>query len=362
MKKIHFVLRKGIYPYRTGGMEIFNYYLIKSMRNKYEISYSAYTKLNYDRIKYHKLFALRPSNIFEPLQLMFYLLLHRKIDTIIYSFSREHWIAWFLYTKISRIFHVDYIAVIHFGQKPPINAQSSIVGLFLKGAKSVVAVSADIKQNYDSIYGINCRIIYPLVPFELCVVSKQELRSYYDIPTDSFVVCMIGTVKKMKNPDSIILALSKLNHEEMNSINPFVIFAGGGEMISHLEKLSLELGVSDRVKFLGNIPKEEVNKIYHLTDAYIIASDYEGTSVSLLEAMYNSKPIIASRAPGLVDMLTDGKDCLMFETRNTDELKQTLLRIALNENLRDAISSASKYTYIENYNYEEVIEQYQKLI
>lgn len=361
MKKIHFVLRAGVYPNRTGGMEIFNYYLINSIRNKYEISYSAYTQLNYDHIKYHKLYALRPSKVFEPLQLFFFLLFHRQIRTIVYSFSRDHWLAWKLYTIVSKILNVDYMVVIHLGQMPSISTKSSMISGFLKGAKAVVAVSSDIKRNYDSVYGINCRIIYPLVPFELSNLSKNDLRSYYSIPLDAFVVCMVGTIKKMKNPDSIITVLSMLNEKDINEIRPFVLFAGSGDMISQMKQLALKLGIGDRVKFVGNIPKEEVNKIYCLSDAYLIASDYEGTSVSLLEAMFNSKPIIAARAPGMVDMLTDGKDCLMFETRNVDELKECLLRIAKEEHLRNTLSSVARSTYIKKYNYREVIAQYEEL-
>lgn len=361
MKKIHFVLRAGIYPDRTGGMEIFNYYLLKSMRDKHEFSYSAYTRLNYDHIKYHKLYALRPSKIFEPLQLFFFLLFHRQIRTIVYSFSRDHWLAWKLYTIVSKILNIDYIVVIHLGQKPLINTRSSIISKFLKGAKVVVAVSSDIKRNYDSAYGINCRIIYPLVPFELSNLSKKELRSYYSIPLDAFVVCMVGTIKKMKNPDTIITVLSMLNEKDINRIKPFVLFAGGGNMISQMKQLAQKKGIGDRVKFVGSIPKEEVNKIYNLSDAYLIASDYEGTSVSLLEAMFNSKPIIASRAPGMVDMLTESKDCLMFETRNITELKDCLLRMAKDEHLRNDLSFAARCTYMDKYNYQEVIEQYEEL-
>lgn len=93
-------------------------------------------------------------------------------------------------------------------------------------------------------------------------------------------------------------------------------------MYTTLEDYVNRNNLSERVRFLGIIPNDKVCDIFSLTDIYIIASDFEGTSISLLEAMFNAKPIIASNVPGLNDMIFSGENGLLFEHNSCAELKK----------------------------------------
>lgn len=363
MKRVHFILKNGIYPIRVGGMEIFNYYLIKYLRHDYKVSYSSYFQYkDIDNLLFHKLYRLRPSKIFEPIQFLFYLLFNNNIETVIFSFSRDKWLTWKLYEIILRKNKIKYIVIIHLGQKPSINSKSNYIRDFLKGAKDVIAVSNDIKENYDAIFNIKCKIIYPVVPFEICNTPKNSLRSAYSIPEQAFVICMVGSIKKMKNPDTIIKAVAHMNSEHINEIEPYLVFAGDGDMLSDMKRLSYDVGIGNRVLFLGNIPKENVNRIYHMSDVYLISSDYEGTSVSLLEAMYNSMPIISARSRGLRDMLTDGYDCLMFELHNENDLMRCIIKLYEHRELSIQLGINAKASYNKHYNYDNVLFQLKESI
>lgn len=363
MKRVHFILKNGIYPIRIGGMEIFNYYLIKYLRHDYNISYSSYFKYkDIDNLLFHKLFRLRPSKIFEPIQFLFYILFNSNIETVVFSFSRDNWITWKLYEIILRKFHVKYIVIIHLGQKPSINSRSECIRTFLKGANEIIAVSNDIKENYDAIFNIKCKVIYPVVPFEICNKSKDSLRSVYSIPKQSFVICMVGSIKKMKNPDTVIKAIAHMDAERIKEIEPYIVFAGSGDLLSDMKSLSHDMGIGNRVLFLGNIPKENVNKIYHMSDVYLIASDYEGTSVSLLEAMYNSMPIISAKSRGLRDMLTDGCNCLMFELHNENDLMRCIIELYEHRELSLQLGTNARASYDKRYNYSNVLSQFKRLL
>ena len=366
MKHLHFVLFKGVYPFRTGGMEIFNYYFIQSLiKEGYKISYSSYIKYLFDNgsdLECNKMTELKPVKIFAPIQTILYLLFHRNIDNVIFSYSRGHWIMWMLYHFLLKIVGIKYTAIIHLGEKPLKHKHHNIIKKFLQGAKNVIAVSNDIKKNYDEMYGIDCKVIPPLVPFEISDISVQQLRHKYGIPTNCTVICMVGTIKKMKNPDTVIHAISQMTSKELEEINPCIVFAGSGNQQQAMKELASNLEISDRVFFLGNIAKENVNEIYKLSDIYVIASDYEGTSVSLLEAMYNSKMIIASKAIGIMDMVTENSDCMMFEIQNNTELKNAIIKIVTNKNFAINISTNAKATYDKHYNYKNIIEEYKNIL
>ena len=217
MKKILFSIGDGIYPYRVGGMEVFNYYLIKNLRNRFCIYYAASKKFDFDNVRILKTSSkIKPIKITFPLQLFFILLCHPSIKCAVFSYSASHWIIWKLNTLICQLLRTRYVVVIHHGKEPPTEKQKAYFNFF-HHAKKVIAVSPDIKKNFDRQFQLNCNVIYPLVPFEESASSKQELRQQYGIPQDAKVICMVGTIKQMKNPDTVIKAGANVYWDEEHS-------------------------------------------------------------------------------------------------------------------------------------------------
>ena len=166
----------------------------------------------------------------------------------------------------------------------------------------------------------------------------------------------------MKNPETIIEALKLFSSEELKLFNPHIVYAGDGASREYLKKKAAEYKLENRISFLGNIPKEKVKDIYKLSDYYLIASDFEGTSVSLLEAMFNRKPIIASRVSGIVNTIREGKDCLMFTVKNAAELKGCLIKYIQQPQLAKDLSSNAYEHYLCNYNYYNVVAEYIEIL
>ena len=247
--------------------------------------------------------------------------------------------------------------MIHFGDLPPKNADETYRHFF-HDAEQVVAVSEDIKKNYDKQFGLNCRVIYPLAPFSSCKEDKDLLRERYHIPIDSKVICMVGSLKDMKNPDTILEAVAGLSsHHSLH-----IVYAGGGGLMDELKEKAKSLNICQQVTFLGNVPKDKVNEVYKLADYYLIASDFEGTSVSLLEAMFNRKAIVTSRAPGIVNTIQEDEECLMYDTRDSDKLRQCLVRFLEHDELCERLSEKAYMRFMKDYNYDNVISAYIEIL
>lgn len=354
-KKILFIIGNGVYPHVVGGMEIFNYYLIRNIRHNIKINYLATKKYDFDNISFIRSFNIKPSKIMFPLQVLFCLLWH-KFDKIVYSYSAAHWITWWLYAKITNLFKIPYIIVLHYGKRPP-ERHTKAYHYFFSSAEKVIAVSKDIKRNFDCKYGISCEIIPPLVPFEKCETDRISLRKKYNIPTDATAICMVGSIKGMKNPDTLLEAINIMGREKLEMFNLHVIYAGSGEMFDELKSKVVEYGLSGRVHFLGFVPKEKVNEVMGMSDIYLIASDFEGTSVSLLEAMYNGMPIIASNAPGIKETISP-KECLMFPIKNAVIMEKVITTMLTDKDLRERLSNNAKVRYMNQYNYNNVTNAY----
>lgn len=360
MNNLLFVLGDSTYPHQVGGMEIFNYFLIQNLKNTFKISYFARHDLTISGIHKIKCFKIRPTKYLFPLQFFLCLLFHPKIKKVLISYSAAHSVVWKLQTLICKILKRKYYVVIHYGDLPP-EEDFKTYSNFFSSASAVVAVSQDIKRNYDRKFGIDCKVIFPLVPFNKAKESKNDLRIKYNIPLKANVVCMIGTLKGMKNPNTVVEALHSFSTEQLHSFSPHIVYAGGGPLIESLKSRVSMYGLSDYVTFMGNVPKEDVNQIYKLADIYLIASDFEGTSVSLLEAMYNRMPIIASRVPGIVNTIYE-EECLMYSVKDNLQLKDCLIKLFDQPGLAEELSSKAFAHYLKEYNYENVVNAYKSIL
>ena len=349
------------YPHRTGGMEIFNYYLKNRLKENFNISYLAYKDSCIDGVKWKKLFSTRPIKYLIPFQTLFNLLLHPKTKMAVVSYSMGGWMLWYLYSWIHTLLRRDYIAVIHYGKSIATDGHNKRRHFF-KNAYKVIAVSEDIKKNYDAAYGIDCEVLYPLVPFNIAKESKEELRAKYNIPADATVISMVGSIIPLKNPDTLLEALHLCTPQEIEQHNIHVVYAGGGSMLEDFKTRVSKSRYADRVHMLGIVPKENVNEIFKMSDMYVIASDFEGTSVSLLEAMYNSLPIMTSSAPGIIKTINEKNEALMFTTKNAEELKTHILDICNEPDLAKELSSAARKAYDERYSYDTMIDRYVQIL
>ena len=353
--KVHFEIKKGVYPSVVGGMEVFNYYFIKELAKLTEVTYTATQPYDHGCGKFIKTHSIRPTKYLDPIRLGLNLLIHRP-DIVIISYSEAHAIMWNLYNRVLTMLNIPYLIVIHHG-KVPSNNNFKSYSRFFRSAKAVIAVSVDIKNNYDTLFGINCIVIPPLVPFQKSMDDRITLCQKYNLPSTATLIGMIGTIKGMKNPDTLIHAIGRMSQPEINKYNPIIVFAGTGPSVDKMKKLAIDLKIENRVFFLGFIPKHQVGEIMKVLDYYVIASDYEGTSVSLLEAMYNGKPIIASNVIGINDTISD-KECRFFKARNSNELKEQIITLLEDEKLRNTISINAQKKYNQIYDYRIMLQQY----
>lgn len=356
--KVLFEIKKGVYPHTVGGMEIFNYYIVRELSKLTEICYTATTQYNHGYGQFIKTHSIRPTKYLDPMRLGLNVLIH-KPDVVVISYSEAHAIMWKLYQRVLTLLRTPYIVVIHHG-KVPSNDNYTTYSKFFQSAKAVVAVSNDIKRNYDLLYNINCSVIPPLVPFEVSQEDKGILLNKFHLPDDATLIGMIGTIKDMKNPDTLIHAVASMSPAEKKQYNPIVVFAGQGPATERMKSLAKGLGVENRTFFLGFIPKNQIGEILKCLDIYVIASDYEGTSVSLIEAMYNNKPILASNVTGIKDTIQSG-ECLFFEVKNHIDLKSKLLEVLSNDTLRISIAQKAKKRFDTNYAYQPMLNKYLKL-
>jgi phosphatidylinositol alpha-1,6-mannosyltransferase len=134
---------------------------------------------------------------------------------------------------------------------------------------------------------------------------------------------------RRKGIDTVLAALPEIARRV-----PGVRYAvvGSGPEREHLEKLGRELGVAERVIFLGKLPDRDVVMAYNACDVFVMPARFEHPSVEgfglvFREANACGKPVVGSRTGGIVDAIEDGRTGLLIEPDASDTLARAVLRL-----------------------------------
>lgn len=146
--------------------------------------------------------------------------------------------------------------------------------------------------------------------------NKLQKKKELGIPNGVKVLLSVGELNKNKNHEIIIRALSKLDNKDF-----IYLICGKGELKEYLKNLAKELGVNDRVKFLGY--RKDVLEICKVADLFVFPSKREGLPVSLIEAIACGVPCVASDVRGNRDILSIDNLC---KSNKEDEWRRLVQR------------------------------------
>lgn len=138
--------------------------------------------------------------------------------------------------------------------------------------------------------------------------------------------------------DSHVRGLAR--NDNANKVELWIV--GDGEERSALEVLAKECGVSDRVKFFGAVPHEQLPRLYGRADAFCLPSQNEGMSNTVLEAMAAGLPVVTTVTGGTEELVRDGENGLFVEQQSSEDLARKLTVLANDEMLRKRMGGASR--------------------
>ena len=128
------------------------------------------------------------------------------------------------------------------------------------------------------------------------VDTQRFFRPVKDITgQDKFVITMVAGLRKEKDHETVLKAMTHLPD------NYSLQLVGGGEKEAALKALTSQLGLENRVSFLG--VRLDVPDILEQSDIVVLSSHWEGLSLSSIEGMASGRPFIASDVDGLREVV-----------------------------------------------------------
>ncbi len=171
-------------------------------------------------------------------------------------------------------------------------------------------------------------------------------------PKDAKVFLTLSRLHPKKGLDTLLAAMR-------NFPKDYVWLAGEGPLRESLESLARDLGILDRVRFLGW--RTDRAALLRAADVCVLPSRYEPFGTVILEAWAAGTPLVACRSDGPAAHVEDTVNGLLVPIDDAQALANAMRRVVNDEELRRRLVSQGYATYIRSYTPEAVTQQWAQL-
>lgn len=170
-----------------------------------------------------------------------------------------------------------------------------------------------------------------------------------------FRLLSVGRLVERKGVETVIAALPLLPDVEL-------LVAGGPDQSQirtdpealRLHALAEELGVEDRVRFVGSVPRTGMPALIRSADIVVATPWYEPFGIVPLEAAACGRPLVGSAVGGLLDSVEDGRTGALVPPRDPDALAAAITRLLVEPELRTVYGEAARARAEERFSWERV--------
>jgi glycosyltransferase involved in cell wall biosynthesis len=266
-------------------------------------------------------------------------------------------------SRLKKIYHIPYILVEHRGRfTEHLDLSEEYFEKwylsYLKSAFSnsnrLICVSDALKNKIGQISGMpvsDITTIPNLVDTDFFTPSGRvrELQP--------FVFLSAGFFARLKGFDVLLGAFAKFLDKHEGEF--FLRVAGRGKDEKLLKKYAADLGINDRVSFIGHVSRERLRDEMQRSNVFVLPSRFESFGVVLIEALVTACPVIATRSGGPESIVND-KNGYLVAIDDEDALADAMDRIYLN--YEDFNPDTIRNEAVEKYSAAFISEKYRTII
>lgn len=230
---------------------------------------------------------------------------------------------------------------------------------------------ATYKYNHPAIRGIACvsqavaDVLRPTLrqPDKLHVIhsgidpgrfaprqTPGRLRQELGLPAHQWLVGNVGALTQQKDYFTFLRTVASLGE----GFPARYVIMGQGQQAEALQRYAAELGVAERVHFLGF--RRDISTVLPELDTLLFPSEKEGLGTTLLDAMAAGVPIVATQVGGIPEVVIDGQTGLLAPVRDADALAHALRRMHEIPDLRQRLV-AGGYQMAQRHRYQAVAQR-----
>lgn len=163
-------------------------------------------------------------------------------------------------------------------------------------------------------------------------VDRTNKRNEIGVPDKAIMMFSVGELGKRKNHEAAIRGLARTNNS-----NIYYVICGNGILYDYLKKLTMDLGLKERVVFLGY--RSDIAEICKAADIYVFPSQREGLGIGALEGMAAGLPLIASYINGIKDYAEEEKTGYCVKPNDFEGFANAMNKLAKDKELREKMGN-----------------------
>lgn len=171
-------------------------------------------------------------------------------------------------------------------------------------------------------------------------IDRKLARQHLGLPEDQQIFISVGHLVERKGHHIAIEAMVKLSES-------LLLIAGAGPELGRLKQLAEQLGVTDRVRFLGQIANDQLSAWYSAADVLFLCSSREGWANVLLESMACGTPVVATSIWGTPEVVSSPSAGRLMLDRSANALSNSVSDL-----LEDLPSAKDVRKHAENFAWE----------
>lgn len=186
-------------------------------------------------------------------------------------------------------------------------------------------------------------------------IDTTEVRERYGLDGRRWLM----TVARLTPHKGIDIGLRVLAGLRYSYPNLAYAVIGFGQELVPLQDLARQLGVSDRVLFLTDVPDRDLPGLYNCAEIYLglsrqMARNVEGFGISLLEAGACGLPVVAGRSGGIPDAVRDGETGLLVDSEHSDDVFNAVRSLLDSKALVNRLGAGGRHAVETYYNWQRV--------
>jgi glycosyltransferase involved in cell wall biosynthesis len=317
-----------------------------------------------------------PGLIYPDFRMPSRLLLKSRINRIIQSFKpdiihiQDHFLLGKVVIKVNKDLKIPIIGTNHF---IPENFSAFVSGENLK-KRFENLLWKDFSRVYNQVNLVTtptefgAKLIRPRLKVDVKAISSgislekfnplgdtHEIREKYAIP-DKPVLLYVGRLDPEKHIEEILKSVALA----VKKIDFCLVVVGKGTSKTALEKLTHQLGITDKVIFTGFVPDEELPYFYKLSRCFMIASIAELLSLVTLQAMASGLPVIAVNAGSLSELVKDKMNGYLYKEGDIAAIVQHIEDIIVRDDLYRKMSEKS-LEFVQQHDIYKTLESFENL-
>jgi len=283
----------------------------------------------------------------------------QSLDLLHVHYAIPHSISAWLASQMVSERRLPFVTTLHGTDVTLVGVDPSylpITRFSIERSPAVTSISQHLKEATIATFGIRperIRVIHNFVNCDLYKPRRETKAMQEFAPAGEKILFHLSNFRPVKRILDCVRILAKVNRE----VPCRLLMVGDGPDRGPAESLARELGLQDRVLFLGK--QLRVNELLPVADLLLLPSEMESFGLALLEAMACGVPTVASKVGGVPEVVTDGADGFLLPVGDIDGMAQAAVSLLKDPARHEALAAAARRTAEERFATTMIIPQYE---